>query len=144
MRDALTWTVAAAFAGLAVLHFYWAIGGTIGSRAAVPELGNVPAFHPSAAATVAVAIALIAAAITVAAAGGVIPSAVPRWMPISGALVLAIVLLARAVGDFRLVGFFKSQKESRFAELDTVLYSPACVLLSLAIITIIALQEHRA
>ena len=144
MRETLTWAVVAAFAGLAALHFYWAFGGTIGSRAAVPELGNVPAFRPSTAATVTVAIALIAAAATVAAAGGVFPLAVPRWIPISGALMLSLVLLARAVGDFRLVGFFKSQREGRFAELDTLLYSPTCVALGFAIITIVASQEHRA
>lgn len=36
-------------------------------------------------------------------------------------------MLARAVGDFRLVGFFKKVKGSEFALMDTLLYSPLCV-----------------
>ena len=144
MREALVWAVAMTFVGLALLHFYWALGGSFGSRAAVPEVGQVPAFQPSPTATVAVAIALLAAAATVSAAGGLIITAVPSWMPVSAALVLATILLARAVGDFRLVGFLKSHREGRFAELDTLLYSPACVALGLAILTIVVTQEHRA
>ena len=144
MRDALVWAVAMMFVGLALLHFYWALGGSLGSRAAVPEVGQVPAFHPSTTATVAVAIALLGAAATVTAAGGMITTAAPQWMPVTGAVVLATILLARAVGDFRLVGFFKSHREGRFAELDTLLYSPACVALGLAILAILVTQEHRA
>jgi hypothetical protein len=40
-------------------------------------------------------------------------------------------MLARAVGDFRLVGFFKTVRGSTFARMDTRLYSPLCVLLGI-------------
>ena len=143
MRDALTWAVAAAFAGLATLHFYWALGGTLGSHSSVPEVGGASAFHPSTRATVAVGFALLAAALTVAVAGGLVATTAPRWATFSAACVLTLILVARAVGDFRLVGFFKSQRMGRFAELDTVLYSPACVALGLAILAIIMTQEPR-
>ena len=43
---------------------------------------------------------------------------------------LAAGLLARAVGEFKYVGFFKRVRGSRFARLDTLLYSPLCLLLS--------------
>jgi hypothetical protein len=39
-------------------------------------------------------------------------------------------LLARAVGDFRYVGFFKRVRDSRFATLDTRVYSPLCFVLA--------------
>jgi len=42
-----------------------------------------------------------------------------------------LVLLARAVGDFKYVGFFKTVRASRFAVLDTWFYSPLCALLAL-------------
>ena len=144
MRDALTWAVTAAFVGLAALHLYWALGGMLGSRSAVPEVGGAPAFHPSTRATVAVSLALLAAAATVAVAGGLVVTIAPRWAPLTAPCFLALLLLARAVGDFRVVGFFKSHREGRFAELDTVLYSPACVALGLAILAIIMTQEPRA
>jgi hypothetical protein len=143
MRDAFIWAVAAAFAGLAALHFYWALGGTLGSRSAVPEVNGAPAFHPSTPTTVAVAFALLAAAATVAAAGGLVATAAPRWVPFTAAGVLSFILLARAVGDFRLVGFFKGQRVGGFAKLDTLLYSPACVVLGLAILTILVTQEPQ-
>jgi hypothetical protein len=44
--------------------------------------------------------------------------------------VLAIIFAARALGDFRFVGFTKSVRDSRFARLDTRVYSPLCVLLA--------------
>ena len=142
MRTGLIWTVVAVFALLAALHLYWALGGVIASKAAVPEIGKAPAFNPSPAATFAVAVALLAAAATVAAAGGKFATALPYWMSMAAALVLASILLIRAVGDFRLVGFFKTNREGRFAELDTMFYSPLCVALGLAIITIVMTQER--
>jgi hypothetical protein len=56
-----------------------------------------------------------------------VPHAVLSWLTRA----LALVLLLRAVGDFRLVGFFKRIRGSRFARLDTALYSPFCVLLAI-------------
>jgi hypothetical protein len=44
---------------------------------------------------------------------------------------VALALFARAVGDFRLVGFFKRVKGSVFARMDSRVYSPLCVLLGL-------------
>jgi uncharacterized membrane protein YbhN (UPF0104 family) len=59
-------------------------------------------------------------------------TALPRWMVTLGAPVVAIVLLARAVGDFRYIGFFKRVRDTRFARLDTRYYSPVALLLAAA------------
>jgi hypothetical protein len=45
---------------------------------------------------------------------------------------VALIFAARAVGDFRYVGFFKRVRDSRFGRLDSALYSPLCVFLSFA------------
>ena len=45
---------------------------------------------------------------------------------------LGAVFLARAIGDFRLVGFFKRVQGSRFARLDTLVYAPLCLILGIA------------
>ncbi len=47
-----------------------------------------------------------------------------------GLWLTAVIFLLRAIGDFRYVGVFKRHRESSFAKLDTLLYSPLCLLLA--------------
>ena len=138
MRNVLLFATTGTFAALGALHLYWAGGGRFGAGAAVPQVGGAAAFAPSAAGTVAVAIALFAAALVVALAGGALRLPVPSWIGTLGATILAAILAARAVGDFRLVGFFKRAGEGRFAELDTFVYSPLCLALASSILVILA------
>jgi hypothetical protein len=46
---------------------------------------------------------------------------------------LALIFSARAIGEFRLVGFFKRVHGSAFARLDSLVFSPLCLLLAVAI-----------
>jgi hypothetical protein len=46
---------------------------------------------------------------------------------------LALGLLARAMGDFNYVGFFKRVRGTRFARMDTLLYSPLCLALAVGV-----------
>lgn len=118
---------------IAGLHVFWALGGRIGQAVAVPERNGKPAFKPGPVATFAVAVALVIAALLVAAQCG--------WvvLPLSAGTVRLLVWLivvafaARAVGDFRYVGFFKRVRDTRFARLDTRVFSPLCAALALAI-----------
>lgn len=121
----------AAFGFLAALHVFWAFGGTWGAGAAVAEIDGRPRFVPSRGATLAVAAALIGAAVVVLASGDLILCFAPRWASQWAAGVLGAVFVVRALGDFRLIGFFKSVKGTRFAVRDTWLYSPLCLLLGL-------------
>ena len=117
--------------GLGLVHIYWALGSHVGARASIPEIQGHPAFLPSKLATLVVAMALLAAAFLVAVSGHLVA---PAFAPIARlpTVVLSVVFLARAVGDFRLVGFFKRIRDSRFARLDTIAYSPLCLILALA------------
>ncbi len=117
----LAWITAAVFACLGLLHFYWALRGVPGNSAAIPEINGVPAFKPSKAATAAVGVVLLGTATIVLMDVKVL---------LAGA---AAVLILRAIGDFRLVGFFKRVRDSRFARLDTLLYSPLCLALGAAL-----------
>ena len=56
------------------------------------------------------------------------------WQWVSSAI--AILLFARASGDSELVGFFKEVKGSRFARLDTWVYSPLCVVLGAGLLAV--------
>jgi hypothetical protein len=133
MGEIVAVVVIVVFAVLASIHVYWALGGRTGSRAAVPELHNRPAFVPSSAATFGVAIGLVGCAVLVAASAGLIASTTPASWVTWLAFALALVLLARAVGDFRLVGFFKRVHGTRFARLDSAVYAPLCLCLALSV-----------
>jgi hypothetical protein len=130
MIDLLALLIALIFAVLALWHLYWAAGGKRAKAAAIPRLEGRPAFRPSRAGTLAVAAALLLSGALVLLVSGrlgrLLPHAPMLWLSYG----LALVLLLRAIGDFRLVGFFKRVRGSRFARLDTMLYSPLCLALS--------------
>jgi uncharacterized protein DUF3995 len=124
-------SVSTVFAGLSMLHVYWAFGGQRGSKAAIPELDGRPLFRPGFGGTLLVACLLIVAGALVlerAAAGpGIVPPTVSLW----GTRGVALALIGRAVGDFNYVGFFKRRRTTAFARLDTRLYSPLALALGL-------------
>jgi len=136
--------VAGVFAALSVLHVYWALGGTVGLDGAIPELPSTrgelageeaprKAFRPSVAMTLLVACALGVVGALVCLRAGLFAPAMTHW-PLRWVLAaIALILTARAVGDLRLVGFFKRTRGTRFAVLDTWVYSPLCVLLALGL-----------
>ena len=145
--------VATVFAALALLHLYWALGGRWGADSALPHVaapatrGDDPlatsqarpmvrAFNPGRSATLVVAASLAGVAALVAMQAGLLGGSIDhpavRW----ALVVVAVVLLLRAVGDFRLVGFFKKITGSRFARLDTLVFSPLCVVLGLSLLVV--------
>jgi Protein of unknown function (DUF3995) len=120
---------AAIFFALALLHAWWALGGR-SADAVIPQRGGTALFRPGRIATWAVAVAL-------ACAGAIVLGRMGWWsLPVGmlpftgGCWTLATVLAARAVGDFRYVGFFKREHASRFARYDSRLYSPLCLALA--------------
>lgn len=138
MRTIVTLATAGLLAAIALLHAYWAAGGRLSIGAAVPKVGGIAAFRPSATATAAVAIALIVAALIVATAGDLLHPPGPAWAYVGAAIGLAIIFAARAVGDFGMVGFFKTRGDGAFARLDSWVYSPLCLILAAAIAGIVA------
>ncbi|ACB96477.1 DUF3995 domain-containing protein [Beijerinckia indica] len=118
---------------LALLHAYWAAGGRFGKEAAIPEQDGKPVFQPRPLGTLAVSLALALAALLISIqAGFLLPGRLGSLPKIATGL-LALVFAARAIGDFRYVGFFKRIIGTRFARRDTWIYSPLCGLLAMAI-----------
>jgi hypothetical protein len=146
--------VAGIFGALSLVHVYWALGGTVGVNAAIPErpstrseggsVGSlVKAFHPSAAMTLLVAGLLGGVAALVCLRAGIFS---PAWTQVSlrwCLAAIALILLARAVGDLKLVGFFKKIRGTHFGVMDTWLYSPLCVLLALGLLSLALPAECR-
>jgi hypothetical protein len=100
---------------------------------AVPSKSGKPLFVPSVGATVAVGLVLLVFACLVAAAAGFVEVGLPVRVLTWSCYALALGLFARAVGEFKYVGFFKRVRGSKFARLDTLLYSPLCLLLALGV-----------
>jgi Protein of unknown function (DUF3995) len=118
---------------LGIVHLYWAVGGEWGKGAAIPEHEGKPVWRPSSLGTGLVALGLfMMAALLLMRIGwlGVYTGANPVRM---GLWLMAAIFLVRAIGDFRYVGFFKRVRGTRFARLDTLAYSPLCLILALLI-----------
>jgi hypothetical protein len=135
----IAFLVAAAFAAIALIHVYWAFGGSLGGEAAVPRArvapgadpsaARPPAFVPTRAATLAVAAALAIVALLLALQAGWFGASLQHGALRAVIGVVAAAMFLRAIGDFRLVGFFKRRTDTRFAQLDTWFYSPLCIAL---------------
>ena len=130
MDNFLALVVCSVFLVLSLWHFYMALAPLSGESGAVPSVDGRPLFVPTSRATVAVGVALAGFAVLVAATDGLVPLGVPRGVLSGLSYALAIGLLARAVGEFKYVGFFKRVRGSKFATLDTFVYSPLCLLLA--------------
>jgi hypothetical protein len=124
--------LAAAFALLSALHVVWAFGGKIASGSVIPVINGAPVFRPSVGTTLAVAGLLAAAALVVLVRAGILLPSFPPRLATFATVVLGAILVLRAIGDFRLVGFFKSLRGTAFARWDNWLYSPLSLALGLA------------
>jgi Protein of unknown function (DUF3995) len=140
MCNTLTLIVCLAFLILGLWHFYMAIAPARRGSAALPSLNGKALFVPSVPATMGVGVVLLLFAVLVAATGGYISLAVPKFVLIGSSYLLALALVARAIGEFKYVGFFKRIRGSRFARMDTFLYSPLCLLLAIGV-ALVALQN---
>jgi Protein of unknown function (DUF3995) len=122
--DALGLLAALTFAALSGLHAYWAVGGTSGTVAVIPTVEGRPTLSPSPFATWVVAGLLAVSALLLV---GAVADWEPRWVFRAGCAGLGLVMLARAIGDFRTVGFFKRVRDTEFARNDTHLFAPLCL-----------------
>ncbi len=140
MKLVLPLLVSFVFILLALWHFRMALLPSAGASGAVPSDSGRPLFVPSARATVAVGVVLLSFAGLVAATAGFVSVGLPVRVLCWLSFALALGLAARAVGEFRYVGFFKRVRGSRFATLDTLVYSPLCLLLAIGV-ALVAFQN---
>jgi len=127
-------TIALCLLAIAAVHFYWALRCMEGRVVLVPEMDGRPVYSPRNTDCLDVGAALVLSCVIVAVRGGVVHSSMPEeWIQVA-TLSVGVVLLARAVGDFRCVGIFKRVRDTPFAEWDTRLFSPLSLLLGAATI----------
>lgn len=141
MKNFLGILLAITFAILSLFHIYWAAGGRLGSAVSVPTVNGESLFRPSVLATLLVAAALLLAMLTVLGNIGLVGETIPKWIFRWATLGLSVLFLLRAIGDFKLVGFFKRASDSGFAYWDTILFTPLCLLIAVAAF-LIAFKEQ--
>ena len=135
--------LAVILAGLALLHAYWALGGRWGSAYTVPTVSGRRMFDPTPLATWVVSGLLgIAVILVMGKAGWITTGPLPVVFDV-GVWGLSLVFLLRAVGNLRSFGFFKTVKGTPFAQWDTWLYSPLCLLLALLAAGLARLPHDR-
>lgn len=122
--------VVAVLVALSVLHVYWGFGGRLAWLSVLPEVESRPLFVPTAAQSFAVAVGLAIAALILGASAGLISVPVSNGLLRIGSYGVATVFALRAIGEFRHVGFFKRNRGTRFARMDSLLFSPLCVLIA--------------
>lgn len=133
---------------ISILHFYWAIGGTWGLLGAIPErlimrnnirLNKITDSSVMIILTIIVALGLLVFASIIALNSTAIKIPMnPSWVK-TGTIIIGIIFLLRAIGNFDFVGLFKSDHEGVFAERDTKFYVPLCLVLAINSFLIILL-----
>ena len=85
----------------------------------------------SRASTVAVAVVLLLFAALVGGCAGLLRVGIPHRLLQCFSYALSLGLIGRAMGgDFKYVGFFKRIRGMPFARLDSLVFSPVCLLLA--------------
>ena len=125
------------FTILAALHFFWGLGGKWGVDSTLPQkedgkrLLNTTSFHCFVVGTGLMVFGLLAGI-----RGGIIHFELPSLLSRYGLWVIAGIFLARTIGDFRYVGFFKRVRNTPFGRMDTILYSPLSFALGLLCVSL--------
>ena len=125
---------------ISILHFYWAFGGTLGLMGTIPErflvrdnkrLSKITDSSVMIILTLMVALGLFLFASITALNSNAINSPLDLYWVRIGTLLIAVIFLLRAIGDFRFVGLFKTDRRGVFPERDTKFYVPICFVLSI-------------
>ena len=127
---------------LSLLHFYWAFGGVNWLHEVLPTSSNgLNRMNPGIAATLIVAFGLLLLSIVTAGNLGLFNRYLKRKYFSYGALLIAIIFFLRAIGDFKLFGFFKTIGRTRFGVNDTQIFTPLCVFIALLSLIIFVFQR---
>ncbi len=112
------------FTFLSLVHFYWAFSGGSMYEYTVPEINSEKAFNPSRAMTIFVSLGLLSFAFIILGHIGVFELMLLKGVFKYGTWLIAVIFLGRTIGDFKLFGFFKKIKKTKFAYWDTRVYTP--------------------
>lgn len=115
---------------LALIHFNWAIGGTWGFDASIPtNEKDEKIFNPKRIESFIVGFGLFLFSLFYFNQTTIINISIPTWLNNILTYLIPIIFLLRSIGEFKYVGFFKKFKQTKFADMDTKLFSPLCLII---------------
>ncbi len=116
---------------VALFHYYWVFGGKKGITVVIPEIEtkSKKVIFPGKILTFVVASIFLSISLLYVFISFKIEPVYSFKTHILTSL--AVVLLIRAIGEFKYIGFFKKVKNTDFAKYDTKYYTPLCLLLSI-------------
>lgn len=127
----------ALFIMLSFIHVYWAMNGSLGKNGVIPTQNDGKAlFEPGIVGTFIVAAILGVFAFITAGDLGIYETYLSAAFIKYSTLIIGILFILRAMGDFRYVGFFKSIKGTLFSKNDSRYFSPLCLYLGISSIAI--------
>lgn len=114
---------------LSIIHLNWALGGKWAVDGVFPtKPGATTQFTPPKFATLVVAIGLLLFSLNYFINPE--PGNPKNWIFDWSRIIIPSIFLIRAIGEFKYVGFFKKVKGTTFAEKDSKIYSPLCLLIA--------------
>jgi hypothetical protein len=120
---------------LGALHLYWALGGKRVFQHSLPRKSTGELlFLPRKIDCFIVGLGLIGFGFLLLNQIGLISLPVRDVVINGGIIVAGVIFLARALGDFKYLGFFKSIRNNSFAKYDSLYYSPLCLYIGLTFI----------
>jgi hypothetical protein len=127
---------------LSILHFYWAVGGRVWYHDVLPTNSNgLNRMNPGTTAGLVIAFGLLFLALITVGNLGLFDKHIKRKYFRFGALIITIIFFLRAIGDFKLFGFFKEITRTRFGVNDTQIFTPLCVFIALLSLLIFVFQR---
>ncbi len=117
---------------LSLIHFNWAFGGKWGFDKALPTNENGKrVLNPKKIDSAIVGLGLLVFGIYYLIRTRLIFIDIPLWILNYLGWFIVVIFTARAIGDFRYVGFFKRIKNTEFGKLDSQYFSPLCLCMAI-------------
>lgn len=139
MKDRLSFLLTAIFLVISALHFYWLFGGQWGFHHAIPtDINGNKVLNPSTIDTLVVGLGLLFFALFYFSQTMYSFLKLPRWIVLILGWFIPIIFLIRSVGDFQYIGFFKAVTATDFGRMDTILYTPLCLVIGVSGLLVIS------
>ncbi len=127
---------------LSGIHFNWAFGGKWGFNDALPTTkSGKRVLNPRKIDSAIVGIGLLSFCLFYLFRTGLVPILFPDWMLKYIGWIVTLVFLARAIGDFKYVGFFRKVVQTDFSRADARYFSPLCLLIGLLALVVQIMEQ---
>ncbi|WP_283641652.1 DUF3995 domain-containing protein [Mesonia mobilis] len=144
MKSILARILTVIFFTLSIIHFYWALGGQWGFESALPsnEQG-IKILQPSTVDCIAIGSLLLLFGFLYYFSKTSLKNKLLDSTRKLLLWIIPIIFLIRSIGDFRFFGFFKQVKGTEFANLDSVFYSPLCLIIAVIGISYLVIKTTK-